>query len=99
MPSRYARYAIRGEPLTGRVRADPVAINLRILAMQLLLQAVRDARSTRSRRKKSAALLWLNTPEARGSAEAFNLQFGRRGQPITEQDLPARVRGTYFRGD
>lgn len=99
MPSRHARYVFRGEPLTGRVRPDPVAINLRILAMQLLLQAVRDAKYSRHPWEREDALRWLNTDEAREIAVAFSLRWGRRGQPITEQDLPARVRGTYFRGD
>lgn len=93
------RYAIRGAPLVGRVRPDPVALNLRILAMQLLLQAVRDAKWGATHWQREDALRWLNTDDARSIAGAFNLRLGRSGQPLTADDLPSRVRGTYFRGD
>lgn len=96
---RVARSYIRGEPLTGRARPDPVALNLRFLAMQLLLQAVRDARWGETPWVREEAMHWLNTPEGRGIVNAFGLRWGQRDQPITEQDLPERLRGTYFRGD
>jgi hypothetical protein len=92
------RTAIRGEPLTGRARPDPVAINLRTLATQLLLQAVRDARCGETPWVRDEALQWLNSPEARAIARAFNLRWGRNNQPLTAADLPTRVRGTYFHG-
>lgn len=92
-------YAFRGEPLTGGPAPDPIALNMRVLAMQLLLQAVRDAKYAKEPFEREAALSWLNAPEGRGIASALNLRWGSRNQPITEQDLPVRVRGTYFRGD
>lgn len=94
----YAQNHIRGTPLTGHTRPDPVAQNLRFLAMQLLLQAVRDAKFGERPWDRESALQWLNTPEARGIAGALGLRWGRSRTILTENDLPERVRGTYFRG-
>jgi hypothetical protein len=84
--------------LTGR-SAEASAV-YRLLAIQLLAQAVRDARS-KNRLISEDALQWLNSPEARHLAlllGARYFQWMLGPEPVTRKDLPVKKRDTYFKG-
>jgi len=88
----------RSQSPIGPTEHDPVHVNLRQLAAQTLLQAVRDAKGHRPR-LRDAALGWLNSDDGRAMATALGLRWGQAEEPITVESLPSRARHTYFRGD
>lgn len=91
------RRVVRPPSCRPLVEADPLESNVRRLASQLLVQAVRDAKG-RQPQLQEAALRWLNSEDGRGLAAAFGLSWARRGIKITTETLPGRTRNTYFPG-
>lgn len=71
--------------------------NIRLLAIQLLVQAVRDVKGTEPQLQQ-AALRWLNSEEAREIALALGLRWAASGKEITANALAPQRRNTYFRG-
>lgn len=74
---------------------DPITINLRILATQVVMQALRDARSD-DEYERNHALCWLNRPEGRGLAATFGFSWADEAT-ITADKLPTKL--PYYRGD
>lgn len=87
--------AVRAKVLTGC--SGPGIDGVKVLAIQVLAQAVRDARC-RNPRLQHDAIDWLNTPEGRGLADALGVKRWRNKQRITWGDLPGQVRFTWFLG-
>lgn len=85
---------IKGEPVTGRTATIDGVV---MLAIQTLVQAVRDARG-RCPREAGDALAWLNSEDGRELAEALGMTRWAKKRQITRDDLPTRVRNTYFGG-
>ena len=71
--------------------------NIRQLAIQLLVQAVRDAKG-RQPQLQEAALRWLNSDEGREIAVALGLRWAASGKEITADCLHGQRRNSYFRG-
>lgn len=84
----------RGQPLTGHSDPEPITINLRALAIHILVRAARDATGN-DPYERAHALRWLNSEEGRGVAQALGVCLGPE---LTVGDLNTRERNTYFRG-
>lgn len=76
---------------------DQFVHNIRQLAIQLLVQAVRDVKG-REPHLQQAALRWLNSDDARELALALGLRWAASGKKITADALAPARRNTYFRG-
>lgn len=76
---------------------DQFVDNIRQLAIQLLVQAVRDVKG-RQPQLKDSALRWLNSAEGRDLALALGLRWAASGKEITVDALTPQRRNTYFRG-
>jgi len=91
-------YRNRGQALTGHSGPHPSAGGLRALAIQVLVQAAKDATAS-DPWQRQLALEWLNSDCGRGLAEALGLQWPARAKLVTADSLRVPVRHTYFRGD
>lgn len=76
---------------------DHFVANIRQLAIQLLVQAVRDVKGRQPHLKESA-LRWLNSVEGRELALALGLRWAASGKELTADVLAPQSRNTYFRG-
>lgn len=85
----------RGQPLTGHSGPAPLALAWYSLAVHILVRAARDAMS-RDPWEQERALAWLNSDEGRAMARTLGVSW--RGL-LTADDLRARERNVYFRGD
>lgn len=83
----------RGQPLTGHSGPEPITINLRTLAIHILVRAARDATGN-DPYERIHALRWLNSEEGRGVAHAVGVRLGQ----LTVDDLRTRTRNVYFQG-
>lgn len=86
---------VKGRVVVGH--SAPAVDGIKVLAIQVLAQAVRDARC-RNPRQQRDAILWLNTPEGRDLAGALGVERWRNKREITCRDLPGQVRFTWFDG-
>ena len=84
----------RGQPLTGRSGPEPIIINLRALAIHILVRAAKDATGS-DPYERTHALYWLNSEEGRGIAQVLGVNLAGG---VTVDDLRSRERNTYFRG-
>ena len=87
----------RGQPLTGHSGPEPVAMNLRALAVHVLVRAAKDATSS-DPWDRELALEWLNSEEGRAMAEALGLRWPALDRELTTEDLRVPARYTYFEG-
>lgn len=86
----------RTAPMVGP-GGDHFVENIRQLAIQLLVQAVRDVKG-RQPQLQEAALRWLNSDEGREIAVALGLRWAASGKEITADCLRGQRRNSYFRG-
>lgn len=86
-----------GHRLRVTANQHTVCSTAKLIAAQVLGQAMRDARSSNPR-VRDDALCWLNTPEARALVEGCGVRWGVGLAQITLKDLPSRIRNTSFPG-
>lgn len=87
----------RGQPLTGHSGPEPVAMNIRALAVHVLVRAAKDATSS-DPWECALALEWLNSDDGRAMAEVLGLHWPAQGRELTAEDLRVPARYTYFEG-
>lgn len=88
----------RGQSVTGRSSQHPVAINLRALAVHVLVRAAKDAMSS-DPWERALALEWLNSDDGRAMARDLGLRWPGTKRILTTEDLSVPARYTYFEGD
>lgn len=88
----------RGRSITGHAEVHPAAQGLRALAASVLARAACDV-AGRDPWLSEDALGWLNSEEGRAIAAAFGLLWPAKRRQITADDLRARQRNIYMRGD
>ncbi len=84
--------------MTGVCSPHPIAVNLRALAIHVLVRAAKDATGD-DPWQRTLALEWLNSDEGRSMAQALGLYWPSTKRTLTTEDLRVPARYTYFEGD